>query len=450
MIVLAKYIGLYLIYGLGIIIFLLSLTGKVKYGLLFLIPLLPLQNIFMKLQVFPLGKDFNDILLIGMLIGWFIYKSSQKQPVFDKSSYNKILFFYLIYTYITLWRGSSYLGFPAPLSASDPRVQNWKNYMILPLLFLLTFNNINDKRELRRLFIFMCLSMFLMDYYTVRQVRWITAWWNRTKLHGTFVWLGANEVAAFYATYTLILLGIFLFIKEKRLKIILAILIFLNFYCDLFLFSRGAYLATLVGFLFISVLRQKKLIIPLVLIIVFWQVALPKDVVERIKFTKQEGQLDPSAASRLTYWQESIKYFEDSPLIGVGFNVFSHLGFKRDTHNLFLRTLAEQGIIGLSFLLWIMLLALRRGWRLYKNTEDRFLKGLGLGFCACVLAVMVGNFFGDRWTYLQLGAFFWVFLGMVERGNIIAVKELAVGKKRSAPETQRSSDPATKRIGGRG
>jgi len=428
MFVLTKQIGLYLIYIGGGIVFFLSLTGKVKYGLLFLIPLIPLQNIFLRLQVFPLGKDFNDILLIGMIVGWVIYEISQKRPFFDSSPYNKVLFVYIIFTYIVLWHGSSFLGLPAPLNPTDPRLQNWKNYMSFPLLFLLVFNNIRDIKGIKRLFIFMCFSMFIMDYYTMNQIRWIGSWFSRTKLNGTFVWLGPNEVAAFYASYTMVLFGVFLFIKEKRWKIALGILILLNLYCDLFLFSRGAYAATLMGFLLISIVRQKKLIIPIVLVLIFWQTVLPEQVVDRIKYTKQSGKLDASAANRLTYWQESIKYFKESPLIGTGFNTFIYMGLKRDAHNLFLRTLAEQGIIGLGFLLWIMILAFRRGWRLYKTAQNNFLKGLGLGFSACVIAVMVGNFFGDRWTYLQLGAYFWVYLGMVERANTIVVEKVNILK----------------------
>ena len=165
MLVLAKHIGLISIYFLGILIVFLSLTGRVKYGLLFLIPLLPLQNVFQRLQGFPLGKDFNDILLISMIIGWFFYKNYHREPVFEKTSYNKVIFFYLFFTYLNLWHGSSYLELPAPISALDLRVQAWKNYMIFPLLFLLTFNNIKDKRDIKRIFILMCLSIFLMNFF---------------------------------------------------------------------------------------------------------------------------------------------------------------------------------------------------------------------------------------------------------------------------------------------
>lgn len=409
------------LYIAGIVIFFISITGRVKYGLWFLVPLIPLQNVMEKLQAFPLGKDFNDILLIGMIIGWAFYKNSQRHPLLAKSTLNKILFFYLIYTYFTLWEGSSFLGLPAPLNPGDSRVQNWKNYMILPLLFMLTLNNLKDKKEIKKLLIFMCLSMFLMNFYMLRQISWMGDWFSRTKIHGTFVWLGANEVAAFYATYTLILFGIFILAKEKIIKILLGILILQNLYSDLFLFSRGAYLATLAGFFLIGILRKKILLIPIILILIFWQTILPQKVIERIQFTEHEGELDQSAKSRLDLWEQSIGFFKESPLVGIGFNVFQHIGMQKDVHNVYLKVLAEQGIVGLAFLLIIMVLAFFKGLRLYINTHDRFLKGLGIGFAACVIAVMVGNLFGDRWTHLPLAAYFWVFLGMVERGNLIAL-----------------------------
>jgi O-antigen ligase len=422
MLALAKDIVFYGIYAAAWIILLLSLTGKVKYGLFYLIPLLPLQNIMIKLRYFPLGKDLNDILIIGMLIGWIIYAHSTRRQFAEKTSYNKIILFYIIFTYFALWRGSSFLGMGIPLNPADPRMQTWKNYIILPILFLLTLNNIKDKKEMKILLIIMCASMFLMNFYTIRQISWVTAWWNRFKITGTFYWLGVNEVAAFYATYTFILIGLFLLIKDIRWRIFLGLLILQNIFCDMFLFSRGAYLATIAAAFLIAILRERKLLPILVVMLIFWQVFMPVDVVERIEASQQEtGELDTSALKRLDYWQQSIEYFKYSPLLGLGFNTFSYLGYRRDTHNLYLRTLAEEGLIGFSFLILIIGLAFKRGLLLYRRARDGFLKGLGLGFCACVVAVMVGNLFGDRWTYLPLGAYFWVFLGMVERGNLIAV-----------------------------
>jgi O-antigen ligase len=93
------------------------------------------------------------------------------------------------------------------------------------------------------------------------------------------------------------------------------------------------------------------------------------------------------------------------------------------------KILAEQGTIGMFIFLLMFLLALRSGWRLYRDTEDPFLKGLGLGFFTCVIATMTTNVFGDRWTYVQLGAYYWVFLALVVRSNIMIKEEIPAGAK---------------------
>ncbi len=421
--ILLNNIALYAIYSAVIYIFFLSIFGKIKYGLIFLIFLLPLQNVFAKLQELPFGKDIPNLILLAMTLGWLIIKNSQHKPIFEKTSFNFLLVSYALYAYFTLWNGTFNFHLPAPLDISEPRLQTWKNYMVLPLLFFIVFNNTKEKKELVRLFVFMCLTIILMNRSTLFEIGNATSWVSRSKFHGTFQWLGANEVAAFYATYTFVLFGVFLYLKKWGWKLLLAILIAINLYCDLFLFSRGAYLATLAGFSLIGIYRNRIILVIVAIILLFWQVILPQEVIERINFTEQEGQLDQSAEKRIEYWQETMEYFKQSPLVGVGFNIKTYVGSQRDTHNLYIRTLAEEGIIGLGFLLTIMFLALKRGLQLFKKAQDRFLKGLGLGFAACTLAAIAGNCFGDRWTYLPLGTYFWIFLAMVERGNAIVLEE---------------------------
>ena len=439
-----KQVAPLIFYLTFVLVALISLTGKVQYGLYFLVPLLPLQNVVEKIHYYPFGKDFNDILILGMFFGWFISKASKREKLVQPSLYNYIFPLYLIFTYMTLWAGSRFLRVDLPLSPADPRVQLWKNYMLLPTLFFITFNNLKDVKQFKILFGCMCASMFLMNYYNVAQVRYMTSWISRTKVTGTFMWLGANEVAAFYATYTFVLLGVFLFFtfkNEIKEKIGLGILILMNFFIVLFMFSRAAYLASFMAMGVVAIMKKRILIIPMLVCVLCWQFVLPERVVQRIEFSEQDGELDDSAATRLLLWEQSLAYFYEHPVMGIGFNVFSKLGMKRDAHNVYMRTLAEQGLIGLFFLLLIMFLALFRSWRLYRRTDDRFLKGLGLGFFACTVSVMVGNFFGDRWTPLPLAAHFWVFLGMVERGNILVNQAVQPVQQEQKESIRRSYGP---------
>jgi len=59
------------------------------------------------------------------------------------------------------------------------------------------------------------------------------------------------------------------------------------------------------------------------------------------------------------------------------------------------------------------------GLRLYLRTKDTFFRGMGLGFCGLMVCVAVSNFFGDRWTFLQVDGFMWVLLGCVVRTDVL-------------------------------
>ena len=180
-------------------------------------------------------------------------------------------------------------------------------------------------------------------------------------------------------------------------------------------------MATLAGLVVFSVLKQKKLIIPIILVLALWQSVLPQSVIERLIFTEEAGQLDVSAARRLELWEQAVIYFQQNPIFGVGFDAFHQLGHG-DTHSIFMKTLSEQGVVGMLILIAIWGVSIKKGWQLYRKAQDGFLKGLGFGFFVCVFAVMTGNLFGDRWTHLPLGAFFWVYLGMVERGIVLSAE----------------------------
>ncbi len=415
--------GLLYLFGLTYITF-RSLNGKVDEGLMFVTLLFPLQNVVERLHQFPGGKDIIDIVLIAMVIGWAL---SKKEKLFVATNLNNILGIMIVFTYICLWHGSFYLGTTMPVRFDDVRLQAWKNYMIFPLLFFLVVNNVRTIEGMKKIFITMLFAIVIMDYYTLNQIRWMSGLASREKLVGTFVWTGVNALAAFYAQYLFPILGLFFFSLKRLHKVLLGILVVVGCYIVLFLYSRGAYAGLLMGLITMSFLRKRIFILPLILFLVFWQSILPITVVERINQTTVEGVgFDTSTEHRLMLWEESFDMFKENPIFGVGFFVVPVRtlgGGFTDTHNIYMKILAEQGLIGIFILASILCKALKNGWILYIKAQNNFLKGLGLGFIACVIATIVTNFFGDRWTYLQVGAFFWVLLGLVVRGNLIVQQE---------------------------
>lgn len=228
-------------------------------------------------------------------------------------------------------------------------------------------------------------------------------------------------------------MGLFLFEKAKLRKMLLLGMIFLCIYCTVYTFSRGAYAAILAGFLFIGLAKERRILIAFVIFLIFWRSFVPISVRERIDMTKTEsGELEDSAAIRIGLWHAASQMFQESPLVGQGFGTFQ-FEYKgqlwKDTHNFYLKMLAEQGIIGFMAFLFLLFSSFIMSLKLFRRSNEPFFKGIGLGFAACVVSAAVTNLFGDRWSYLSLGSYFWIFLGLVNRAYSITLAEAAIKNK---------------------
>jgi len=414
-----------ILYSSGIILMFVALSGKPEWLLSLLVVLFPLRNVYDKLSVFPLGNDFFDLSIIILLISMVARSMKTKDKIFTKSPVNFMVILIIFYTFLTLIQGSIYLGNDYLFSLADKRVHSWKNFCILPILYLIVLNVIRDKKWVWRIVMVICATMILMNYYLVQQILWFSNISSRIKIHGTFVNLGPNEVAAFYTQYTIILMGIYFGMKKGRNKLILLSIIVTNIFCVLFLFSRSSYIALAIGLFLIFSFKKRLLLIPLILIGIFWKTALPDKMIERVEMTTDAyGQLDKSSVARLRIWEASLDLFSENPISGVGYGVFRylHLGLA-DTHNIYLKLLAEQGIIGIFIFLLLLFILFIQGIKLSSGGADDREKGMGLGFAICIIVLMVNNVFGNRWTYVELSAYFWVFAALITRLNILSAEK---------------------------
>ena len=411
------------LYLSGLACAIMAILGNVRWALMLVTFLLPLRNVIEKIQPYPFGNQFIDILLIGIIIGGMVKKESSGSKVFEKSSINNIAIITVIYMLFSLFRGGFYLYGGFNFDVHDSRVQDWKNFSLMPLLFFLNFKNNITKKELWIMFTVMCCAIFVADCYTINQIReHPSALLSRDRINGTFQFLGPNEVAAFFNECTIILLSVFYAVQKGKYKWLLLILILLNLYCVIFLYSRGAYAGLMIGMFILFAIKDKKLLIPLFLVLLLWQSVLPQNVVDRIKETKTaSGALDESSQGRIDIWQQAFGYFKSNPIVGIGFGSFRHLGLDLgDTHNIYVKILTEQGLIGIIIFLILILCFIKEGWQLYQKGDDELSKALGLGFVCCIFVMMVNNFFGDRWSYLEPNAYLWIFAGLVARLNVIS------------------------------
>ena len=83
------------LYISAIIVILLTIFKRIEFGILFLIPFLPHQNILDKLIDLPLGKDINDLFFIAIFIRWIIDKRKAQESLLIKTPLNLPILLFL-------------------------------------------------------------------------------------------------------------------------------------------------------------------------------------------------------------------------------------------------------------------------------------------------------------------------------------------------------------------
>jgi len=426
-----------LLYIAGIAAFLASVFWRPEIGIYYIVPLLPLQTTRYKLHEFPLGAQWIDLMLLGVIIGLL----RKGDSIFTDTPLKKWLVVLALWTYFSLWRGAFFLNVNLPVWFTDIRFSDWKNYMVIFLLFFLTLAAIKNVKHMQILLLCMCLAVLVMNrsYINTMRQRDFSTFSYDIRDDGGMGYAGVNGLAALEAQCSVFVLG--LYSLQKKIWPKIGFLVFLGtcLVALTYTLSRGGYGAVLVGALFVGMLKNRKLVLVLLLFLLTWQTIVPNAVRERVFMTKDSsGQLDPSAGDRVTLWENAIEIFKGNPAIGTGFDTYKFLhavGPYEDTHNYYVKVMVEMGILGLVIFLGILVRLFLAGYRLFRlAAANEFLQGLGLGLAGMVITTAVANAFGDRWTYIEETGFMWVIAAMAIRGMMIASEQPSLQQASVVPD----------------
>jgi O-antigen ligase len=415
------------VYIAGIIAFLAAVFGRPYVGIYLIVPLYTLASIRARARFYPLGKSMVYVVLLGVVLGLIFGKGYKLIP---KTPINKLLVVQAFLLYLSLWQGSFFLGAPPPLSLDDPRVEDWVNYLIMPVTFILVTAAIKELKQIKILVFLMCVSGLLAarSVYAAVADRTLTAFNYDLRDGGVFSYAGANGAGAFFAWFIVMLVALAGPTKNRILRWSLLALAGYSSYVLLLTFSRGAYLAALVGLIILAFIKERKLLLLLIPFLLTWQLIVPEAVRDRINMTyDSSGKLEPSAAHRVSLWEDAEEIIQGNMVFGTGFNTYRYMGRDatglNDTHNYFVKVMAETGIIGLMLYLAVLGAFFRTGYQLHKRARDPWLRAIGSGLMPAIIALMIANMFGDRWQYLQITGTLWGFLGCAMRGLMITEAE---------------------------
>lgn len=404
-----------------------------KYIPLFLIALIPLQNIYLgKLPSLGGGLNFLNILFLISLV--YVLRLPANFENSNTKKYVLLMMLGWLFTY--LWGGVR-SGF------SQETMTAFKDLMLPYLLFFIIYKLSDSVVTMKKIFLATIVPLPYMFKVFYANLSWMGFSSYKDKLRsnsGTFMELGSNEVAAFYATYTFIILAVAFKESDRRIRLFLYAVACMNIYTIVYGFSRSAYLSSLAAaalLFFLSGKTKQLVLISIVLVILSAAgvKVLPNAVFERFDsaFVETE-ELDDSVQKRLILWDVAKDKFASSPLVGIGYQNFKKENqFGMDTHNFYLRTLAEGGMAGFLIIVAFMVHALRKGIELFKTATDPFLKALATGFIPCMVAMMIGNYFGDRFTHYPLISYLFVYLAMVAKGVEISRKTTGDVQENNTP-----------------
>jgi putative inorganic carbon (HCO3(-)) transporter len=423
-----------LLYPAFIVAFLLSVFWRPIIGIYFLLPLIPLQELRYHLNTYPLGSSVLGITLLGVVLGLLL---KGKSP-FPKTPWTGLILVYILYTFVSLWLGWFYVGDPVPLPG-EARFAVWQDYMMMPVTLLLVAALKPTKRQIVLLLLVMAFSALLLDrgFWSDVGGRDFSRYNVDLREGGGIGYAGVNGLAAFEAQVAIFLVALAGFERRRLLRLSYYGFAFISAVCLMYTLSRGGYLALLAGWVFLGLVKQRKLLIPLVVFGLTWTAIVPNAVRQRVDMTYSERkqELDHSSETRVTLWEDAMQLFDANPVVGTGFGTYAHLhrvGNYEDTHNFFLKVLVETGVLGLLLFLWLLAKLFRAAYRFSRTARDPFFASLGLGLAAWLVTSCVANLFGDRWTYMQITGFMWVIGGLVAQAMLL---EKASAEAPAAEET---------------
>lgn len=390
----------------------------ILYAFLFFLPLQNLQTGYM--PNFGGGINFLNVGFGLALLGAFYCRGKLSRW----SSVHTWVIAYVAYACFSLFVGYS------NVSDTDEHFNILKDSMLAVMLVFVVEMSVSDWTSIKRVIITTLLPLPYILRVTWNEHNSVSSWHynDALRISGTFSLLGANEYAAFCVTMAIVMFGLLLAAKLSRTwKLILVGGIACVTMGVVWAYSRTAYVALMLGIVAVLLLWRGrwKMIAPLFVIALMLPAILPTSVVERFDSTTIEaGKRDESTEMRFEFWQLAIDNFENHPLFGSGFQTFRHHEinpFDMDTHNFFMRELTEKGILGIAITLGLFIAILRACWRTMRESPSGTLAyALGLGMVGVWLALVLGNCFGDRFTYYPMIGYFWVYLGLTLKARDLA------------------------------
>lgn len=435
---------------------------RLKLAILLIITCLPIYLLRFKFFIIP--STVLEIMIFISFSFWLFYKTNFTKAI--KGEYKIKDYFkekkhrlkYPFGTEIILLLIISFIAIIIGGSENNT-FGIWKAYFFEPiLLYLLLLNNFQKKQDIKKIFIAIGISCFLLSIYAIFQkftgIGIVNEFWqNINTRRVTSVFLYPNALALYLAPAIFILIGwgFSIFNKNKKMAIFAFITTIISILSIYFAQSESALIAILISLLLFLILNKKTRTIGFISVIIISIGLFSSSTAQ--EYIKYKASLnDQSGQIRLQQWKETWGMLTNNKMItgsglanykksilpyhqeGIFFNSEKDPDFRRKIvifndkyraehwqpveiylypHNIFLNFWVELGLFGMILFIWII------GKFLYqslsyaiktKNYEDKFIF-IGL-FCS-MLVILIHGLLDVPYFKNDLSIFFWILIGML-------------------------------------
>ena len=335
----------------------------------------------------PISLNFYNearVLEILLLLGLSFYSVFHNNIFFDKKEYLFLTFLILSFFFLQNYQ---FIFFEILLF-----------YLLYKAFFSLKYNEFLSKLIVwSSLFVFLMLPIAIVEYINSGTYQnWYPMPWNIRIYNSYFL------IFSIFSIFS-----IWFYLQEVKYKNIYLVFIFLAFLSILLDGGRSATLAYTAFIVFIcifnSVARFKLLLVYITTWLTYFFIVYLSNYSNSnlISITRE------STSGRYKLWVNALQCWMESPFWGCGFyqlNQYSNL--PAHPHNLFIQVLTETGLIGFSFLAFIM-------FSIIKNINWNFKQNYFV--LAVFSAVSIDLFFSGVHVYpITQVALLWLFVFLLK------------------------------------
>lgn len=306
-------------------------------------------------------------------------------------------------------------------------IESGGNYILLALFFYATVNTINNLKLVKKLSYTALISMVIAAIYGFYQHYYL----HIPRVNGFMFSLGFGNLLAIFMMFTIIYILWGQIGYSKRIGLILATIIFgMNL---LFTKSRGAWLGFIAGLFSLGWVRDKKVLIFIIVLLLALYFVLPQTYKTRF-ISSFDTNHNRSNLGRIALWKGALLMYRDHFINGVGAGNFSSIyetKYKQPNttttvhaHNNLLQFMAETGIIGLVAFIWFMFKIIKLLYQGYNQINHNNWRLFILSSLSSIIIFNVQGLTEFNFGDAEPLRFFWFLLAL----NVVVINQLIPGR----------------------